>query len=93
MKGMKGIDELDHYELLEIPRNATTGEVERAYRDRQADLRRWILASTAFSRKREASAIRDLVDEAWVVLNPSCAPATTSSCRRSWRRRSGASSR
>ncbi|MCA9503121.1 MAG: helix-turn-helix domain-containing protein [Myxococcales bacterium] len=66
---MKGIDELDHYELLEIPRNATTGEVERAYRIAKQTYGKGSLALYGVFEEREASAIRDRLDEAWVVLS------------------------
>ena len=32
MMGMRGIDELDLYEMLEVARTASPGEIDRAYR-------------------------------------------------------------
>ena len=66
---MKGIDELDHYELLEIPRSATTEEIERAYRMSQQTYGEGSLALYSVFESGDASAIRGRVDEACRVLS------------------------
>jgi curved DNA-binding protein CbpA len=66
---MKGIDELDHYELLEIRRNATSGEVDRAYRVAQQTYADGSLALYSVFEKADAAAIRLRFDEAYRVLS------------------------
>jgi len=65
---MRGIDELDHYELLEITRHATIGEVERAYRISEQTYADGSLALYGVFEGRDASAIRDRLYEAYRVL-------------------------
>ena len=65
---MRGIDELDHYELLEIKRHATIGEVERAYRIAEQTYADGSLALYGVFEGRDASAIRDRLYEAYRVL-------------------------
>lgn len=66
---MTGIDDLDHYELLEIPRSATPGEVERAYRLAQQTYQEGSLALYSIFENAEASEIRQRLDEAYRVLS------------------------
>ena len=66
---MKGIDELDHYELLEISRSATTDEIERAYRLSQQTYGEGSLALYSVFESGDASAIRERLDEACRVLS------------------------
>ena len=55
---MKGIDELDHYELLEIRRHATSGEIDRAYRVAQQTYADGSLALYSVFEKADAAEIR-----------------------------------
>lgn len=66
---MRGIDELDHYELLEISRSATTEEIERAYRMSQQTYGEGSLALYSVFENGDASAIRERLDEACRVLS------------------------
>ena len=65
---MRGIEELDHYEMLEIPRAATPGEIDRAYRMAQQTYADGSLALYSVFEKRDASEIRTRLDEAYRVL-------------------------
>lgn len=66
--GMKGIDELDHYELLEISRGANPAEVDRAYRIAQQTYADGSLALYGVFERVDAAAIRERLDEAYAVL-------------------------
>jgi curved DNA-binding protein CbpA len=68
MMGMRGIDELDHYEMLEIARSATPGEIDRAYRLAQETYADGSLALYSIFEKRDAKEIRARLDEAYRVL-------------------------
>lgn len=65
---MRGIEELDHYEMLEIPRGATPGEIDRAYRMAQQTYAEGSLALYSVFEKRDATEIRARLDEAYRVL-------------------------
>jgi curved DNA-binding protein CbpA len=65
---LKGIDELDHYELLEIPRRATPAEIDRAYRMAQQTYAEDSLALYSVFEGFDAAAIRSRIDEAYRVL-------------------------
>ena len=65
---MRGIEELDHYEMLEVPRAATPGEIDRAYRMAQQTYADGSLALYSVFEKRDASEIRTRLDEAYRVL-------------------------
>ncbi len=65
---MRGIDELDHYEMLEVARNATPGEIDRAYRLAQETYADGSLALYSIFEKRDAKEIRARLDEAYRVL-------------------------
>ncbi|MFO0689409.1 MAG: helix-turn-helix domain-containing protein [Myxococcota bacterium] len=65
---MRGIDELDHYEMLEVPRSASPGEIDRAYRMAQETWAEGSLALYSIFEKRDASEIRARLDEAYRVL-------------------------
>ena len=65
---MRGIEELDHYEMLEIPRAATPGEIDRAYRMAQQTYAEGSLALYSVFEKRDSSEIRTRLDEAYRVL-------------------------
>lgn len=66
---MRGIDELDHYELLEIPRTATASEIDRAYRLSQQTYGEGSLALYSVFESDDAEAIRKKLDEAFRVLS------------------------
>jgi DnaJ-class molecular chaperone len=68
MIAMRGIDELDHYEMLEVSRGATPGEIDRAYRLAQETYAEGSLALYSIFEKRDASEIRSRLDEAYRVL-------------------------
>jgi len=68
MIGMRGIDELDHYEMLEVPHGASPGEIDRAYRMAQETYADGSLALYSIFEKRDASEIRARLDEAYRVL-------------------------
>ena len=65
---MRGIDELDHYEMLEVARSATSGEIDRAYRLAQETYADGSLALYSIFETREAKEIRARLDEAYRVL-------------------------
>ena len=66
---MRGIYELDHYELLEVKRNATIGEVERAYGIADQTYSDGSLALYSVFENTDAAAIRDRLYEAYRVLS------------------------
>lgn len=66
---MLGIDELDYYDLLEIPRTATAAEVERAYRLSQQTYAEGSLALYSVFETSDAAAIRERLEEAYRVLS------------------------
>jgi curved DNA-binding protein CbpA len=66
---MRGIDELDHYELLEIPRTATASEIDRAYSLSQQIYGEGSLALYSVFESDDAEAIRKRLDEAFRVLS------------------------
>jgi curved DNA-binding protein CbpA len=66
---VKPISDLDHYELLEVPRSASREEIERAYR---LALETWgddSLAGYSVVGDGDAAAVRERVDLAWRVLS------------------------
>ena len=65
---MKSIDELDHYELLEISRSASPGEIDRAYRLAQDTYSEGSLALYSVFESMDAAAIRGRLDEAYRIL-------------------------
>lgn len=66
---MRGIDELDHYELLEIGRGASQAQLDRAYRLAQQTYSEGSLALYSVFESRDAAAIRERLDEAYRVLS------------------------
>lgn len=65
---MKAIDELDYYELLEIPSSASPDEIERAYRLAQQTWAEGSLALYSVFENADAAAIRSRLDEAYGAL-------------------------
>ena len=68
---MKSIDELDHYELLEISPSASAGEIDRAYRLAQQIYADGSLALYSVFEDLDAKSIRSRLDEAYQVLSDS----------------------
>ena len=68
---MRGIDEIDYYELLEISRGATQSEIDRAYRMAQRTYADGSLALYSVFENADAAAIRERFDEAYRVLSDS----------------------
>ncbi len=66
---MRGIDELDYYELLEIPTNANSDHIDRAYRLSQQTYGEGSLALYSVFGNSDAAAIRARLDEAYRVLS------------------------
>jgi len=65
---MKPFSEQNHYEILEIPRTASPGEIERAFRMAQATYAEESLAGYSVFGDGEAEAIRERVETAYRVL-------------------------
>jgi flagellar biosynthesis protein FlhG len=63
------IPDLDHYELLELTREATRDEVERAYRLARATWAEDALASYSVASEAELKALRERVEQAYRVLS------------------------
>jgi len=63
------IPDQDHYELLELPRDATHEEVERAYRLARATWAQGALASYSVASEAELDALRERVELAYRVLS------------------------
>jgi DnaJ-class molecular chaperone len=66
---MRGIDELDYYELLEIPRTANTDEIGHAYRLAKQIYGEGSLALYSVFESHDAAAIRERLDEAYQILS------------------------
>ncbi|MBW2422597.1 MAG: helix-turn-helix domain-containing protein [Deltaproteobacteria bacterium] len=65
---MRGIDELDYYELLEISSTASAADIDRAYRMAQQTYADDSLALYTVFENVDASSIRERLDEAYRVL-------------------------
>jgi flagellar biosynthesis protein FlhG len=66
---MKPLSEQNHYEILEVARDATTDEIERAFRMAQSTYADDSLAGYSVFGEGEASAIRERVEIAYRVLS------------------------
>jgi flagellar biosynthesis protein FlhG len=66
---MRPLPEQDHYELLELPRDATRDEVERAYRMARSTWAEDGLASYSVAGSSELALLRERVEEAYRVLS------------------------
>ena len=66
---MRALEEQDHYEILEIPRGASPGAVERAYRLARTTFADDSLALYSVVDPRDAESIRQRVEEAYRVLS------------------------
>lgn len=65
---MKPLEEMTHYEILELSPDASAEEVERAYRMAQETWREGSLAAYSLYGEDEVAAFREGVEEAWRVL-------------------------
>jgi flagellar biosynthesis protein FlhG len=65
---MKSQEELDHYEVLEVPRQARTEEIERAYMLVRSAYESDSLAAYSLLAPDEAKVWCERIDEAWRVL-------------------------
>jgi len=66
---VRPLSDQDHYEILEIPRGASSSAVERAYRLARTTFADDSLALYSVVDPRDAEAIRLRVEEAWRVLS------------------------
>ena len=63
------IPDADHYELLELPRDASHEDVERAYRMARATWGEDALAAYSVASEAELGALRERVEQAYRVLS------------------------
>jgi flagellar biosynthesis protein FlhG len=66
---MKSITELDHYELLDVARDASREEIERAFRVAGATFEDGSLATYSLYSDAEADALRERIEYAYGVLS------------------------
>lgn len=66
---MRPLSEQDHYEVLEVPRDASFEDVERAYRVAQAAYAEDSVALYSVFGGEDAQALRDRIELAWSVLS------------------------
>jgi flagellar biosynthesis protein FlhG len=66
---MKSLAELDHYEVLEVPRDARPEEIERAFALVRSAYEGDALAGYSVVPPEEAKRWRERIDEAWRVLS------------------------
>lgn len=66
---MRPLAEQDHYEVLEVPRDASFEDVERAYRVAQVTYAEGSVALYSVFGGEDAQALRDRIELAWSVLS------------------------
>jgi len=66
---VRAIEELDHYDLLELPRGADGPQIEKAYRTLRATYAPDSLAIYSILDESDAKFIRDRIDHAYRVLS------------------------
>jgi curved DNA-binding protein CbpA len=66
---MKPLSEQDHFEILEVPRDASQQEIERAYRVAQATYAEDSLAGYSVFGEGDAEALRERIETAYRVLS------------------------
>jgi flagellar biosynthesis protein FlhG len=66
---IKSPSELDHYELLDVPREAPADEIERAYRMALATWEGGSLATYSLYNEREIELLRERIEHAFSVLS------------------------
>ncbi len=65
---MKSLSETSHYEILDVPREASAEEVERAYRLARSAFKDDSLATYSLYGATEAAVMRERIELAWRVL-------------------------
>jgi flagellar biosynthesis protein FlhG len=65
---MKPLDELDHYEVLEIPPGAGFEDIQRAYRMTRAAYAGGSMATYSIYNRDDTASIRSRIDEAYRIL-------------------------
>ncbi len=77
---MKSLSELDYYEILEVSRDASPGDIERAYRLAQSTWAEDSLAGYSVFGEGDSGVVRERVESAYRVLsNPASRSAYTAS--------------
>ena len=66
---IKSPSEMDHYELLDVPREAAADELERAYRMALATWEEGSLATYSLYSEREVELLRERIEHAFRVLS------------------------
>jgi lipopolysaccharide export system ATP-binding protein len=66
---LKNVEDLNHYEVLDVPRNVRPEELERAYLRCQAAYGRESIASYGFLSEPEKQKLREQVEEAYRTLS------------------------
>ncbi len=66
---MRPLGDLDHYEVLEVPRDASVETLERAYKMARATWSEGALGSYSVFDAQEVEAFRERVEEAYEVLS------------------------
>jgi flagellar biosynthesis protein FlhG len=66
---MRGFDEVDHYDALEVTRDATADEIERAYRLLMSTYGGDSLATYSMFGEEESAAMRERIETAYRVLS------------------------
>ena len=66
---MRGFDEIDHYDALEVSRDASGEEIERAYRLLMSTFGDDSLATYSMFGEEESAAMRDRIEDAYRVLS------------------------
>jgi flagellar biosynthesis protein FlhG len=66
---IKSPSEMDHYEVLDVPREAASDEIERAYRMALATFEEGSLATYSLYSEREGELLRERIEHAFRVLS------------------------
>ncbi|MCG8587765.1 MAG: helix-turn-helix domain-containing protein [Proteobacteria bacterium] len=66
---MKGLDEQNHYEVLEVPRHASSEQIERAYRLAKATYEEGSLGLYSIFDESDAKSVLGRVEQAYRVLS------------------------
>lgn len=66
---MKPLSELDHYEVLEVARDASPDEIERAYHVARSAYAEGSLATYSLFGERDTEALRHRIELAWRALS------------------------
>jgi flagellar biosynthesis protein FlhG len=66
---IKSPSEMDHYEVLDVPREAASDEIERAYRMALATFEEGSLATYSLYSERDGELLRERIEHAFRVLS------------------------